>query len=132
MAYVPTEWQTGDVIDAEKLNHAEEGIAAANASYPGYDAVIKIEIAGVEDITASAIKGDFAEVMAKIAAGDLVNIKMYEVRTGDAIDEIYGTRYIVYPSEVVVMADQINISGIANQGTAQMTVYWTADGIEIE
>jgi len=29
MAYTPTEWQTGDVIDAEKLNHAEEGIAAA-------------------------------------------------------------------------------------------------------
>ena len=29
MAYTPTEWQTGDIIDAEKLNHAEEGIAAA-------------------------------------------------------------------------------------------------------
>lgn len=30
MAYIPTEWATGDVITAEKLNKAEEGIAAAN------------------------------------------------------------------------------------------------------
>lgn len=31
MAYVPTVWETGDVITAEKLNKAEEGIQAANA-----------------------------------------------------------------------------------------------------
>lgn len=30
MAYNPTEWETGDVITAEKLNKAEEGIAAAS------------------------------------------------------------------------------------------------------
>jgi len=29
MAYEPTEWQNGDVITAEKLNKAEQGIAAA-------------------------------------------------------------------------------------------------------
>ena len=29
MAYIPTVWATGDVITAEKLNKAEEGIAAA-------------------------------------------------------------------------------------------------------
>lgn len=28
MAYVPTNWQTGDVITAEKLNHAENAIGA--------------------------------------------------------------------------------------------------------
>lgn len=31
MAYTPTVWETGDVITAEKLNKAEQGIAAANA-----------------------------------------------------------------------------------------------------
>lgn len=31
MAYIPTEWATGDVITAEKLNKAENGIAAAGA-----------------------------------------------------------------------------------------------------
>lgn len=30
MAYVPTVWQTGDIITAEKLNKAENGIAAAS------------------------------------------------------------------------------------------------------
>lgn len=29
MAYTPTVWETGDVITAEKLNKAENGIAAA-------------------------------------------------------------------------------------------------------
>lgn len=28
MSYTPTVWNTGDVITAEKLNHAEQGIAA--------------------------------------------------------------------------------------------------------
>lgn len=31
MAYTKTEWATGDTITAEKLNHAESGIAAAGA-----------------------------------------------------------------------------------------------------
>ena len=31
MAYIPTEWQTGDIITAAKLNKAEQGIAAAEA-----------------------------------------------------------------------------------------------------
>lgn len=30
MAYTPTQWETGDIITAEKLNKAEQGIAAAN------------------------------------------------------------------------------------------------------
>lgn len=29
MGYIPTEWQTGDIITAAKLNKAEEGIEAA-------------------------------------------------------------------------------------------------------
>lgn len=31
-AYVPTEWATGDVITAEKLNHMENGIADSGDS----------------------------------------------------------------------------------------------------
>ena len=29
MAYTPTEWETGDIITADLLNHAEQGIADA-------------------------------------------------------------------------------------------------------
>lgn len=32
MAYTPTVWETGDVITAEKLNKAENGIAAASVA----------------------------------------------------------------------------------------------------
>lgn len=29
MSYTPNEWQTGDVVTAEKLNHLENGVAGA-------------------------------------------------------------------------------------------------------
>ena len=32
MGYIPTEWVTGDIITAEKLNKAEQGIAGAYSS----------------------------------------------------------------------------------------------------
>ena len=38
MAYVPTVWATGDVITAEKLNKAEEGIASASMKLVVIDA----------------------------------------------------------------------------------------------
>ena len=31
MSYVKTTWQTGDTVTAEKLNHAEQGIADNSA-----------------------------------------------------------------------------------------------------
>ena len=33
MSYTPTEWKTGDVITAEKLNHIEDGIMSAGSVY---------------------------------------------------------------------------------------------------
>ena len=39
MAYSKTTWETGDVITAELLNHAEDGIAAASAAKPIVTAV---------------------------------------------------------------------------------------------
>lgn len=35
MSYIPTEWQTGDIVTAEKLNNMENGISAASASGGG-------------------------------------------------------------------------------------------------
>ena len=35
MSYIPTEWQTGDIVTAEKLNNMESGISAASASGGG-------------------------------------------------------------------------------------------------
>ena len=35
MAYTPKNWQTGEIIEAEELNHMEQGIAAADAAATG-------------------------------------------------------------------------------------------------
>lgn len=35
MAYTPTDWQTGDVVTADKLNKIEAGVAQGNGIVPG-------------------------------------------------------------------------------------------------
>lgn len=61
MAYIPTEWETGDVITAEKLNKAEEGISAA---YP-----LLIEVAVAEGSqTKKVMDKTYAEIEAAIVA----------------------------------------------------------------
>ena len=35
MSYIPTEWQTGDIVTAEKLNKLEEGVAASGGGGGG-------------------------------------------------------------------------------------------------
>lgn len=50
MSYTPTNWQTGDVITAEKLNHAEEGIATASNVLlieASYDATLDVHVLNV-------------------------------------------------------------------------------------
>ncbi len=58
MAYIPTEWETGDVITAEKLNKAENGIAAANA-----DVLIVTSSEGTLDKKFSEIYSAFPNVL---------------------------------------------------------------------
>lgn len=61
MAYIPTEWETGDVITAEKLNKAEEGIAAASPL------VITVSMAEGSQ-TAKVMDKTYAEIEAAIIA----------------------------------------------------------------
>lgn len=35
MSYIPTEWETGDIVTADKLNKIEAGIAQGNGIVPG-------------------------------------------------------------------------------------------------
>lgn len=58
MAYEKTTWATGDVITAEKLNHAEDGIASANDSG-------KIEIVSEQ----GEISASYNDLVAWITAG---------------------------------------------------------------
>ena len=53
MSYTKTNWQTGDVVSAEKLNHAENGIELGSMN--GFDAVIK----SVYDAESNGIISEF-------------------------------------------------------------------------
>ena len=66
MAYTPTEWQTGDIITAEKLNKAEEGIAAASfvvtGSYENGTLTLDQE---TQDIISACVTGNCAVAFIK-------------------------------------------------------------------
>ena len=49
MSYIPTEWQTGDIVTAEKLNNMESGISAASASGGGGAFIVHAQLALVDD-----------------------------------------------------------------------------------
>lgn len=66
MAYIPTEWETGDVITAEKLNKAENGIAAASASsYP----LLVLTVDMADDGRSATIDKTLAEIFEAYEAG---------------------------------------------------------------
>lgn len=70
MAYTPTEWETGDVITAEKLNKAEEGIADAGPY------MIPIVVDG-NDLVLQASYDDLVEHKNSIVVG------IYDALDGD-------------------------------------------------
>lgn len=65
MGYIPTEWQTGDIITAAKLNKAEEGIAQAGT--------FVVTITGYDEETYDAIlSATWQEVYDALSAGKTV------------------------------------------------------------
>lgn len=68
MAYTPTVWETGDVITAEKLNKAEEGIADASPMIVEFSE---------EDGTLVANK-ELNAVLSALSAGKPVNFFLVE------------------------------------------------------
>lgn len=74
MAYVPTVWATGDIITAEKLNKAEQGIANAGivlTIVPEYDPV---------NYTYT-IRQDASYIKDAIEAGKLVYVTAFQTVT---------------------------------------------------
>lgn len=89
MAYIPTEWETGDVITAEKLNKAEEGIQLANT-----DVLIVTASEGTLDKKFSEIYSAFPKVLyayddegeilySPVAHFFIVDDSEYEVKFGN-------------------------------------------------
>ena len=69
MGYIPTEWETGDVITAEKLNKAEEGIAVANAK----NTVFTISETNVDDV--HTLSKTWQEIHDEYESGNLCVIR---------------------------------------------------------
>ena len=66
MSYTPTEWKTGDVITAERLNKAEQGIKdahdAADTSSGGGSNIFYIYALGDEDEGMTGISKTYQEI----------------------------------------------------------------------
>lgn len=68
--YTPTNWQTGDVITADKLNHMEEGISGS-----GYDLILGWDD---EENTYTGIGKSFDELFSKISSGMPLNAWFFD------------------------------------------------------
>lgn len=65
MAYNKTTWETGDVITAEKLNNAENGIAAAASTVGVYPIIV--EYSG----NTATLNKKYSEIYAALASGQI-------------------------------------------------------------
>ncbi len=71
MAYTPTEWKSGDVITAEKLNNIEEGISENNS-----DLFMLVNAETVDNNTLTAIDKTFDEIANFIINGGVVMMRL--------------------------------------------------------
>ena len=96
MAYTPTEWKSGDVITAEKLNNIEDGVASAGES----DLFI-VTITGDES-SASADK-TISEVSAAYTAGKIIVFKYNDMYSFATYSEAGGMGH--YESFIINSSD---------------------------
>ena len=95
MGYIPTEWQTGDVITAAKLNKAEEGIEAA---YPYI-----VPVVFDAETSSTILQASFDDISAAVSAGRLVVTKEDTSNNETTISFLYRVSYIAdaeYPYHV--------------------------------
>ena len=82
MGYIPTEWQTGDIITAAKLNKAEEGIEAA---YPYI-----VPVVYNTETSEYILQASFDDISAAVSAGRLVLAKTDTSETDSTMSFLYA------------------------------------------
>ena len=133
MAYTPTEWATGDVITAQKLNKMEQGIAGAGLQlYGPYNAYATSSISANsgEDINLTNIV-DINEVPVTLPDENAV-ILIASARIRAAF---LGTMLVVQGLEAPVKQENwnpahmvvVNGTDSAQTVTASMTLYSTVE-----
>ena len=75
MAYTATTWNTGDLITAEKLNHLEQGVAAASAAPAAATTetagVVK-QMANIAQLSAEPTQSDFNGLLTALQTAGLM------------------------------------------------------------
>lgn len=121
MAYTPTVWETGDVITAEKLNKAEQGISA--------NSVLLVTVTMESDTYVPDT--EYADACAAVAAGQ--DVKLIVVIA--AVGPLPETRIIYDMKKYMVASDDIvglyfasaNVTG--GGSLENLGLQWTTDGI---
>lgn len=81
MSYTPTEWNSGDIITAEKLNKLEDGVADANDVNVGSNNVLKIDMnlsttGGEYVLTMDLAECNYDNILSAINSGCLVYVAL--------------------------------------------------------
>lgn len=119
MGYIPTEWQTGDIITAEKLNKAEEGIAANSKLVY----VAKANV-GEGQLQPVFTQGTFADACAVLDAGGLV-VLQFSIANLEGYSEYISCKY--YPEgtpAIELFSVQLGAGDLALTG-----IEWTESGL---
>jgi hypothetical protein len=93
MTYVPTEWRTGDIVTADKLNHAEQGIADAHSGGGGGVYVVSA------DNTTMTLDKKWLEIENAFKAGKNVLFHAYADPSGQGILIIEGYSFVYQVSK---------------------------------
>lgn len=111
MAYTPTEWETGDVITAEKLNKMESGIAANSAGMiiPTFTPVSAVEAScdvSLSDLLNAITSGTGGLIAFLPIQGEPVQILNLVAYNADSGSE-YASYRVVNVAETSIQVNQI-------------------------
>jgi len=111
MSYTPNEWQRGDVVTSEKLNHMEQGIAESGG---GYDGRIRLTFDEHGEISGGLLEsGTYDSILNVLDTQKAANIIVYiqsEAEFGDTIfsytpDGVFITRGVQEAGIAVTFTD---------------------------
>lgn len=126
MSYTPTEWKTGDVITADKLNNMESGIA-----YSGVFVITATNVASKSNPqTQPTLDKTFLEITDAIKAGKVPVLKMIVSSSSVIFENNAG---IVYANgDITVVNFNYNRAGFNGDGTqwdeALVETFISSDG----
>lgn len=126
MSYIPTEWQTGDIVTAEKLNKLEEGVASGGGGGGG----LLVTMTFGEGGDTATLNKNYNEIRAAVLAGIVPSVI--------EIDEYESTEYLTlgiidfvshsfdYRVGVVDMTSNTERAFVSDTATGILT--WTDEG----